>query len=96
MNLIAIDTDESLHIIVSTQDSYSFLVPEDVGSNSVVAMVTVTDLDTMTRGEVEFVVEGGAGVFTVMRRKVDDTQTWVGDITTTTVSGLISLNTCVP
>jgi len=52
-------------------------------------MVTVTDLDTMTRGEVMFDLEGG-GDFSVRRRRVDDAQTWVGEITTTTVSGLNS------
>ena len=75
--------------VVSTQDSYSFLVPEDVGSNSVVAMVTVTDLDTMMRGEVMFDLQRG-GDFSVRGRRVDDAQTWVGEITTTTVSGLNS------
>jgi len=60
-----------------------------VGSNSVVAMVTVTDLDTMMRGEVMFDLEGGVD-FSVRRRRVDDAQTWVGEITTTTVSGLNS------
>ena len=57
-----------------------------MGSNSVVAMVTVTDLDTMARGEVMFNLEGGGGDFFVSRRSVDDAQTWVGEITTTTVS----------
>lgn len=76
-------------LLFSTQDSYSFLVPEDVGSNSVVAMVTVTDLDTMMRGEVMFDLQRG-GDFSVRGRRVDDAQTWVGEITTTTVSGLNS------
>ena len=62
------------------QDSYSFLVPEDAGVDSVVAMVTVTDHDTDMRGMVEFVLEGGGGAFSVRRRRVDNRQTWVGEI----------------
>lgn len=62
------------------QDSYSFLVPEDAGVNSVVATVTVTDRDTEMRGMVEFILEGGGGAFDVRSRRVDNRQTWVGEI----------------
>ena len=62
------------------QDSYSFLVPEDAGVDSVVAMVTVTDRDTDMRGMVGFILEGGGGAFRVRPRRVDNRQTWGGEI----------------
>lgn len=43
-------------------------------------MVTVTDRDTDMRGMVEFILEGGGGTFRVRPRRVDNRQTWGGEI----------------
>ena len=43
-------------------------------------MVIVTDRDTDIRGMVGFVLEGGGGAFRVRPRRVDNRQTWGGEI----------------